>query len=83
MEHHADFAIAVERLIEVTTSVDPGDGHGLIEGQIIALGWWVDPEGADDADHESVGTLYLIVDERRPRPMWIKQADLTSTRILD
>ena len=81
MEHHADFAIPVTQHIHAATSADPGDGHGPIKGQVISLGWWVDPGAMDDLTHEPTGTLYLIVDERRPRPMWVKQADLTATSI--
>ena len=67
--------------MEVTTSADPGDGIGTIAGRVITLGWWLDPAGADDPNHEPTGVLYLIADERRPRPLWVKQADLTSVRI--
>jgi hypothetical protein len=81
MEHHADFAIPVTQHMEVTTIAQPGDEHGPIEGRVIALGWWVQPETADDPDHVPVGTLYLVVDERRPRPLWVRQADLTSVRV--
>ncbi len=73
--HHADFAIAVTQKIEVTAS-------GGVSGRVIALGWWVDPEAAQDPDHEPAGTLYLVVDPTRPRPVWVPQADLTSTSIV-
>ena len=80
MEHHADFAIPVEHDLNVTAAVGPDDGLGPLSGRVIALGWWVQPETADDPDHAPTGTLYLIVDERRPRPYWVKQADLRSVR---
>ncbi len=81
MEHHADFAIPIHHNLRVAASVGPEDGHGPLEGQVIALGWWVQPEVADDPQHEPTGTLYLIVDERRSRPYWVKQADLRSIEI--
>ena len=81
MEHHADFAIPVHQEILVETSVGPEDGLGPIAGRVIALGWWVQPEGAADLDHEPTGTLYLVVDDRRPRPYWVKQGDLTGIKI--
>jgi hypothetical protein len=81
MEHHADFAIPITHRLHVDTVADPDDGHGPLEGQAIALGWWVDPGAADDPGHVPTGTLYLVVDKRRPRPMWVKQADLRAVRI--
>lgn len=81
MEHHADFAVAVTQRMEVTTIADPDDGIGPIAGRVITLGWWVDAGAAVGPDHEPAGVLYLVADERRPRPMWVKQADLTSVRI--
>lgn len=81
MEHHADFAIPVTQVMEVTTAAQPGNGYGPIEGRVIALGWWVQPETAADPDHVPAGTLYLVVDTRRPRPLWVRQADLTSVRV--
>jgi hypothetical protein len=77
VEHHADFAVAVSQPLNVETRADPGDGHGPIQGRVIAVGWWVDPGGAADPGHVPAGTLYLVVDETRPRPMWIKEGDLT------
>jgi hypothetical protein len=73
---HADFAVAVTQHIEVTTSID-------ISGRVIALGWWVDPEASGDPDHQPTGTLYLVVDPARPRPVWVAQGDLTSTKVID
>ena len=64
-------------------AAQPADDIAPLEGRVIALGWWVQPETADDPDHEPVGTLYLLVDERRPRPMWVSQGDITSVRIED
>ena len=83
MEHHADFAIPVNQPMQVEATVGPEDGLGPIAGRVIALGWWVDPSAENDPTHEPTGTLYLIVDNRRPRPYWVKQADLASVRILD
>lgn len=77
VEHHADFAVPVTQRMEVTTSADPEDGIGPIAGRVITLGWWVD----DSPDTDPTGVLYLVADERRPRPMWVKQADLLSVRI--
>ncbi len=81
MEHHADFAIPVTQEMRVTTTAQPDDDHGPIEGSVIALGWWVQPESAADPGHVPAGTLYLVVDERRPRPMWVRESHLTSVRI--
>ena len=83
MEHHADFAIPVTHEMYVTTTAQPADDHGPLEGRCIALGWWVQPETASDPNHEPAGTLYLVVDERRPRPMWVREAELASVRIAD
>lgn len=81
MEHHADFAVPVTQRMEVTTSAEPDDGIGPIAGRVITLGWWVDANAAADPSRSPTGVLYLVADERRPRPMWVKQADLTSVRI--
>ena len=81
MEHHADFAVPISQRLEVETSVGPDDGLSPIAGQAIALGWWVDPGSASDPVHAPTGTLYLIVDERRPRPYWVKQGDLTRVQL--
>ncbi|MDJ0497377.1 MAG: hypothetical protein QNJ89_06075 [Acidimicrobiia bacterium] len=83
MEHHADFAIPVAQDLNVTTTAQPDDGYGPIEGRVIALGWWVQPETVEDPDHVPAGTLYLVVDERRPRPMWVREAQLTAVRLAD
>jgi hypothetical protein len=81
--HHADIAIAVTQRIEVDTSAQPADGHGPLSGRLIALGWWVDSDAPSVAGHEPTGTLYLIADERRSRPMWVRQSDLTALRMID
>ena len=81
MEHHADFAIPVSQDLVATVGVGPDDGLGPLEGRVIALGWWVQPETASDPEHEPTGTLYLIADERRSRPYLVKQADLRTIRI--
>ena len=77
MIHHADFAVSVNQPIEATTR------DGRVSGRVIALGWWVDATTADDPDHEPTGTLYLIVDERHARPMWVAEGELGSVRVLD
>lgn len=83
MEHHADFAVPVSQKLEVETNVDPGDGKPRIAGRVIALGWWVGKEAGNDSDREPTGTLYLVADQRRTRPYWIKQADLTAIRLVE
>jgi hypothetical protein len=50
---------------------------------LIALGWWVDSDAIGVPDHEPTGTLYLVADERRSRPMWVRQSDLTAVRMID
>lgn len=72
MRHHADFAIPVTQAMEASAA------QGSIRGRVIALGWWVDPDPADDPEHVPTGTLYLIVDERLARPMWVAEGDLDS-----
>ena len=84
MEHHPDFAFPIPQKLEVETAADPGDGLGPIRGRAIAGGWWVIPSDESDAPgHVPVGTLYLVVDSRRSRPMWVRQSDLTAVRTLD
>jgi len=82
MEHHADFAVAVTRRLFVETDYDRPDG-GKVEGQVIALGWWVDRPGAPPAESEPAGTLYLVIDERLTRPVWVAQGRITATRLED
>ncbi len=77
MIHHADFAIPVTQRMEATAD------SGRIRGRVIALGWWVDPDAAGRPDHEPTGTLYLIVDKRQPRPLWVAEGHLDEVRILD
>lgn len=72
--HHADFAIPVTHNMTVRTSTG-------VSGQVIALGWWVDPDAADDPDHVPTGTLYLVVDPSSPRPVWVPQGDLVETKL--
>jgi hypothetical protein len=74
--HHADFAIPIVQKMTVRTSTG-------IAGRVIALGWWVDPDAATDADHEPTGTLYLVVDPNSPRPLWVPQGDLVETTLID
>lgn len=82
MQHHADFAIPITQKLHLETTCDP-DGKGPLVGLAIALGWWVDPDAAADADHEPTGTLYLLVDPKRPRPYWVSQSDLVDSRVLE
>ncbi len=74
--HHADFAIPVTQGVDVKTKSG-------ISGRVIALGWWVDPDSADDPQHEPAGTLYLVVDPTQPRPVWVLQADIEATRLVE
>jgi len=83
MEHHADFAVPVSQKLDVETTADPGDGQPAIAGRVIALGWWVDPSASDDPGHTPIGTLYLVADQRRRRPYWIKEADLKAIRLVE
>lgn len=77
MRHHADFAIPVPQPMEAVAA------DGTVAGRVIALGWWIDPDAGTRDHHEPTGTLYLIVDQRHPRPMWVAEADLDSVRMLD
>ena len=79
MEHHADFAVAVAQRVVVETSHDRPDGGGTIAGRVLALGWWVDP-GGPPAGEEPAGTLYLVADTALPRPVWVRQANVTGFR---
>ena len=71
---HPDFAVAVSQPFSVTTSVG-------VNGAVIALGRWVDPDATSDPDHEPTGTLYLVIDETKERPLCIAQADISSTEL--
>jgi hypothetical protein len=55
----------------------------MIAGRVIALGWWIDSGAGIDPDHTPTGTLYLVADQRRSRPYWVKQADLTAIRLVE
>ncbi len=83
MEHHADFAVPISQKLEVDTSADPGDGKPVISGRVIALGWWVNRDAAEESGQTPTGTLYLVADQRRRRPYWVKQADLTAIRLVE
>jgi hypothetical protein len=85
VEHHADFAVPVVRKLRVETSRElPGADRETVAGPVLALGWWVDPDaGTGDAAEPPTGVLYLVADERLPRPVWVKQADLVSFRVED
>jgi hypothetical protein len=50
---------------------------------VIALGWWVDAPGQPTPADESVGTLYLVADPSLPRPVWVKQGDVTGFQLDD
>ena len=82
MQHHADFAIPIHQKVHLETNYDP-DGKGPLVGLAIALGWWVDPDAEKNPNHEPTGTLYLLVDPKRPRPYWVAQEDLVDTRVLE
>ncbi len=82
MQHHADFAIPIHQKVHLETNFDP-DGKGPLVGLAIALGWWVDPDAEANPNHEPTGTLYLLVDPKRPRPYWVAQEDLVDTRVLE
>jgi hypothetical protein len=77
MEQHADFAVPVNHNLYVETSLPHPEGTGTVAGQVLALGWWVDPR-AGSPDNPSVGTLYLVVDPTAARPLWIKEGDVVS-----
>ena len=84
MVHHADFAVAIPHRLEVETRHDRPGADGRVAVRVIALGWWVDPPGAQPAGGgEPVGTLYLVVDEALARPVWVAQGELTAVRLLD
>jgi hypothetical protein len=83
MEHHADFAVPVAQRLYLETDYDRPDG-GKVAGRALALGWWVDPPGSDPAGGgEPIGTLYLVVDESLPRPVWVAQGRVTRTQLGD
>jgi hypothetical protein len=83
VEHHADFAVPVLRRLRVETTRELTDG-GEVGGLVLALGWWVDPDaGTGDDDSPPTGTLYLVADERLPRPVWVAQGDLVRFRLED
>ena len=82
MEHHADFAVAVTQRLWIESDYDRPGGKGKVAGRAIALGWWVDKPG-DEPSEEPTGVLYLVVDERLPRPVWVAQGRLTAVRLDD
>jgi len=71
---HADFAIPVAQHMTVTTTVG-------VSGRVIALGWWTDPDSANNPEHEPTGTLYLVVDPEHPRPQWIAEGSIETTTL--
>jgi hypothetical protein len=81
--HHADFAVPVVRRLRVETSRRRPDGSGAVAGQVIALGWWVDAPGSPPSEEPPTGTLYLVVDESLPRPVWVAQGDLIAVALDD
>jgi hypothetical protein len=83
VEYHADFALSVSQKLDVETSADPGDGIPPVAGRVLALGWWVDAAAGNGGSQIRTGTLYLVADQRRPRPYWVKQADLTAIRLVE
>ena len=74
--HRADFAVAVTQRVEVRTSSG-------VSGRVIALGWRIDSGASGDADDEPESTLYLVVDPTQPRPIWVAESELTSTRLIE
>jgi hypothetical protein len=83
VEHHVDFAVPVSQKLDVETRANPGDGRPAIAGRVLALGWWVGPETQSAENHEPTGTLYLIADQRRHRPYWVRQDDLIAIRLIE
>jgi hypothetical protein len=83
VEHHADFAVPVTQRLRLETSCDRPGGPGKVAGRAIALGWWVDAPGQPTPADESVGTLYLVADPSLPRPVWVKQGDVTGFQLDD
>jgi hypothetical protein len=83
VEHHADFAVGLAQRLWLETAHDRPGSDGKIAGRAraLALGWWVDRPGEQTPPAESVGTLYLVADEALPRPVWVRQADVTALRL--
>lgn len=81
MEHHADFAVAVTQRLYLETDYQRPDG-GNVAGRVLALGWWVETPGSEPSG-EPVGTLYLVVDETLPRPVWVAQGRVTRSELAD
>jgi hypothetical protein len=82
VEHHADFAVPVLRRLRVETARARPTGDGTVAGDVLALGWWVDPE-AGAGGEQPTGALSLVADESLPRPVWVAQGDLTGFRLED
>jgi hypothetical protein len=85
IEHHADFAIPVNHKLWVRTRVSRRNGSGMIEGWVIALGWWVETNVNDDGTPgEPIGTLYLVVDGRDSgAPAWIAEGNILFKELPD
>jgi len=83
VEHYVDFAVPVSQKLDVETSANPGDGRPAIAGRVLALGWWIDTEAQGAENHVPTGTLYLVADQRRNRPYWVKQDDLIAIRLIE
>lgn len=79
MEHHADFAVPVTQPLVMETDYERPDG-GTVAGRVLALGWWV---GGRAEGEEPTGTLYLVADERLPRPVWCAQGRLTAFSLVN
>ena len=79
MDPHPDFAVAITRRLVLEAEGDDGE---TVTGHALALGWYVDPD-AGASGEPPVGTLYLVVDARHPRPLWVKQSRLTAARVVD
>jgi hypothetical protein len=81
MEHHADFAVGVAQRIVLETDYERPDGAV----SKVACSLWVGGSNAPGTESagEPVGTLYLVVDETLPRPVWVAQGRVTRTRLED
>jgi hypothetical protein len=73
---HPDFAVPVTHRLFLDTDAPRPDGDGMVSGQALALGWYVDAGARGEPD----GTLYLIADMRLPRPVWVTQSRLAAVR---
>jgi hypothetical protein len=82
VEHHADLAVPVLRRLQVETGRTRPTGDGTSAGEMLALGWWTDPD-AGAGGEPPAGTRCLVPDEALPRPVRVAQGDLTAFRLED